>query len=109
MKRKHLSVAIAALLAAGGLWFAISGWRSDHSAFHRSRTGVGAKTPHGTNLNPTSAASLRTASQTGAAHGAIDGPKPSHTLRPPNQTRRFADFTPEERVEFARKGRGPGG
>jgi hypothetical protein len=30
-------------------------------------------------------------------------------LRPPDPSRRFTDFTPEERVQFARKGHGPGG
>jgi hypothetical protein len=30
-------------------------------------------------------------------------------LAPPDPTRRFREFTPEQRVEFARKGHGPGG
>lgn len=82
MKPKHLSLAIAALLAAGGLWFARSGWRTH--AVHESSMDVKLKTPHGQ-------------------------PKPGQMLRPPEPNRRFTDFTPEQRVEFARKGHGPGG
>jgi hypothetical protein len=89
MKRKHLSLALAVLLAAGGLWLS---WRSDGSAFQNTstRTSVGSsadvdfKTP--------------------------DGPSKSGQMhRPPDQTQRFKDFTPEQRVEFARRGHGPGG
>ena len=82
MKAKHLSLAIAALLAAGALWLAWSAWRT-HS-FYKSSMGVGLNTPHGP-------------------------PKPGQMLRPPEPNRRFTDFTPEQRVEFARKGHGPGG
>ena len=82
MKAQHLFLAIAALLAAGGLWFAWSAWRTPASP--KSSMGVGFKTPDGP-------------------------PKPGQMLRPPDPTRRFADFTPEQRVEFARKGHGPGG
>jgi hypothetical protein len=88
MKAKHLSLAIAALLAAGGLWFARSAWRTH--AFHKSSMGVGFKTPQGP-------------------------PKPGQMLNsparlaPPDPSRRFTDFTPEQRVQFARKGHGPGG
>jgi len=82
MKAKHLFLALAALLAAGGLWLARSAWRTH--AFHKSSMGVGFKTPHGP-------------------------PKPGQMLRPPDPSRRFTDFTPEQRVEFARKGHGPGG
>jgi len=82
MKAKHLSLAIAALLAAGGLWLARSAWRTH--AFHKSSMGVGLKTPHGP-------------------------PKPGQMLRPPDPSRLFRDFTPEERVQFAREGHGPGG
>jgi len=82
MKAKHLSLAIAALLAGGGLWLAQSAWRTH--ALHKSSMGVGFKTPHGP-------------------------PKPGQMLRPPDPSRRFTDFTPEQRVQFARKGHGPGG
>ena len=34
---------------------------------------------------------------------------PPRPLAPPDPSRRFRDFTPEQRVEFARKGHGPGG
>jgi len=82
MKAKHLFLAIAALLAAGGLWFASAAWRTHAS--HESSMGVGFKRPHGQ-------------------------PKPGQMPRPPEPNRRFTDFTPEQRVEFARKGHGPGG
>jgi hypothetical protein len=96
MKRKHLSLAIAALLAAGGLWFAWSAWRTHASP--KSSMGVGFKTPHGQK------SSMEVGFET------PDGrPKPGQKLRPPDPTRRFMDFTPEQRVEFARKGHGPGG
>jgi hypothetical protein len=39
----------------------------------------------------------------------LNSPNPGHTLAPPNPSRRFTDFTPEQRVEFARRGHGPGG
>ena len=77
MKAKHLSLAIAALLAAGGLWLARSAWRAH--AFHKSSMGVSAKMPRG-------------------------GPKPGQMLRPPNPNRRFQDLTPEQRVQLARQG-----
>jgi hypothetical protein len=82
MKAKHLSLAIAALLAAGGLWLARSAWRTH--AFYKSSIGVGFKTPP-------------------------DPPKPGQMLRPSDPNRRFTDFTPEQRVQFARQGHGPGG
>src|SRR5439155_12484296 len=45
MKAKHLFLAIAALLAAGGLWFARAAWRAHAS--HKSSMGVSAKMPRG--------------------------------------------------------------
>jgi len=107
MKAKHLSLAIAAVLAAGGLWLAREAWRTHAS--HKSSMGVGFKTPHGPNFDPNSASSSPTASQTGPAPGPNNQPKPGQMLRPPDPSRRFTDFTPEQRVEFARKGHGPGG
>ena len=110
MKRKHLFLTIAALLAAGGLWFAWSAWRTP--AFHPSSMGVGTKTPQDPNLDPNSAASLPKASQTGPAPGPNNRPESGQMLNPPappEPNRRFANFTPEQRVEFARKGHGPGG
>jgi hypothetical protein len=83
MKRKHLLLAISALLAAGGLWLATAAWRAD--VVHKSGTGVGVKTPSdrskpGEMLNPPA------------------------RLAPPNPNRRFQDLTPEERVQRARRG-----
>lgn len=82
MKAKHLYLAIVTLVAVGGLWFAWSTWRTH--AFRKSNMEVDLKTPHGQ-------------------------PKPDQMLRPPNPARRFTDFTPEQRVQFARQGHGPGG
>jgi hypothetical protein len=96
MKAKHLSLAIAALLAAGGLWFAWSAWRTH--AFHKSSMGAGFETPQGHE------------SSMGVDFKRPHGqPKPGQMLRPPEPNRRFTDFTPEQRVEFARTGHGPGG
>jgi hypothetical protein len=113
MNKKHLSLAIAVLLAAGGLWFAWSAWRTH--TFHKSSMSVGSKTPQGPNFDPNSAASLSKASQTGPVPGANNRPEsgqmlnPPARLAPPDPNRRFTDFTPEQRVQFARKGHGPGG
>ncbi len=88
MKAKYLFLAIAALLAAGGLWLARPAWRTH--VFHKSSMGVGLNMPHGP-------------------------PKPGQMLNapvrlaPPVPNRRFTDFTPEQRVQFARQGHGPGG
>jgi len=75
MKAKHLFLAIAALLAAGGLWLARSAWRTH--TFHKSSMGVGFKTPHGP-------------------------PQLGQMLRPPDPTRKFWELTPEQRVQRAR-------
>ena len=96
MKAKHLPLAIAALLAAGGLWFAGSAWRTH--AFHESNMGVGFETPQD-----------HESSMGVGFKESHDQPKPGQMLRPPDPSRRFTDFTPEQRVEFARKGHGPGG
>jgi hypothetical protein len=88
MKAKHLFLAIAALLAAGGLWLARSAWRTQ--AFHKSNIDVGSKTPEGP---PEPGQMLNSPAR----------------LAPPDPSRRFTDFTPEQRVKFARKGHGPGG
>jgi hypothetical protein len=77
MKPKHLFIALAALLAAGGLWLGRTAWRTH--AFHKSSTGAGLKTPDGQ-------------------------PTPGQMLRPPDPNRRFRELTPEERVRLARQG-----
>jgi hypothetical protein len=82
MKAKRLFLPIAALLAAGGLWLAWTTWRTP--APRTLSRGVGLETPHGQ-------------------------PKPGQMLRPPDPSQRFTDFTPEQRVQFARQGHGPGG
>jgi hypothetical protein len=102
MKRKHLFLAVAAVLAAGGLWFARSAWRTQ--AFHTSSMGVG--TVHQVQSDDINAQPARSQSASEMSHGT---PKPGQMLRPPDPTRRFTDFTPEQRVQFAREGHGPGG
>src|SRR5438552_5132284 len=102
MKAKHLFLAIAALLAAGGLWLARSAWRTH--AFHKSSMGVSVKMQRDPNFDPNSAASLPGASQTGAALGPDNQPKPGRMLRPPDPTRKFWELTPEQRVQRARQG-----
>src|SRR5690349_391312 len=113
MKAKHLFLAIAALLAARGLWLARSAWRAHAPA--KSSMVTDLKTPPGPNSDPNSAASLPGASQTGPASGPNNRPNPNQMLNsparltPPVPNRRFTDFTPEQRVQFARQGHGPGG
>jgi hypothetical protein len=109
MKTKHLFLAVAALVAAGGLWLARSAWRSDHFASHKSSAGSGSQTPHDAILDPNNAASLAKTSQAGSDPGPHNRPKRGQMLRPPDPNRRFTDFTPEQRVQFARQGHGPGG
>jgi hypothetical protein len=108
MKPKHLSLAIAALLAAGGLWFAWSAWRSDQVASHKSSTGVDFKTIR----ENAGTSSEKPGENPGRLEPKVSSPgrpQPGQMLRPPEPNRRFTDFTPEQRVEFARKGHGPGG
>lgn len=93
MKRKRLFLAIAVLLAAAGLWLARSAWRRGHSAFHTSNTN----------------AEFRIPSDRLQSGQMLNSTNPGRTLAPPNPSRRFREFTPEQRVEFARKGHGPGG
>lgn len=112
MNAKRLSLAMAALVAAGGLWLAVSARRSQ--ALQNPNMSVGVTTPQGLNSDPNNAASLPTASQTGPTPGPNGGPEsgqlnPPAQLAPPVPNRRFTDYTPEQRVQFARQGHGPGG
>ena len=93
MKTKRLSLILVALIAVGGgLWLARSARRADpSSAVSQSSTDTLFKKP-----------------ADGAQAGQMS-PNPGRMLRPPDPTRRFREFTPEQRVEFARKGHGPGG
>ena len=98
------TTAVAAQTArkVGGRW-------TTFLAFHKSSMGIGFKMPRGPNLDPNSTASLLKASQTGPTPGPDTPPKRRQMPRPPDPSRRFTDFTPEQRVQFARKGHGPGG
>lgn len=89
MKRKHLFLGLALLLAAGGLWLARSGRGPENTRSEKPRT------PYSQVLGGETLL------------GQTNNPRP--LLAPPDQTRRFRDFTPEQRVQQARKGHGPGG
>ena len=108
MTRKHLSLGIAALLAAGGVWFALSAWRSDDIPLQHSSVGNKARhDPKSSNRDKSSPdQNSRLAADVRAPLGQTNL---GRRHRPPVPNRRFMDFTPEQRVEFARKGRGPGG
>jgi hypothetical protein len=96
MKSKRLLLGIALLLTAGGIWLTRSGWLGPAD----ENTSVDAATANSDveqieGGNPASRPDVE--------------PERGHALLPPDQTRRFRDFTPEQRVEFARRGHGPGG
>ena len=107
MKAKHLSLAIAALLAAGGVWFARTAWRT-HASSHKAGVEVGLKTTDGRPMSG-QMRPLATHREPARNSPAKTGTRTGPALRPPDPSRIFTDFTPEQRVEFARKGRGPGG
>ena len=90
MKRKHIYLGIAAVLAAGGLWFARSGGDDSEQNLADSPSVADRQTTRG-RLIP----------------GQMNVAGPGHSEA--DQTRRFRDFTPEQRVQQARKGNGPGG
>jgi hypothetical protein len=94
MKRKRLFLGIAVLLAAGGVWLARSGKVTEHLASPESTMGMANKTPDGAPASESSS-------------GLQPASRPQ--LAPPDPARRFTDFTPEQRVGFARQGHGPGG
>ena len=89
MRRKHWFLVIAALLAAGGLWVGRKMWRAEHSG--TAEPAIPSVQAADSQIKP---------GQTNSA---------PPRLEPPDPARRFRDFTPEQRVEFARKGHGPGG
>jgi hypothetical protein len=102
-----MSFAIAALLAGGGAWFAWSAWRPDQLASRKSN-GADVKTisDNGdTSREQPAEITGRGEPKVSSSGGRKAGQMPS----PPELNRRFKDFTPEQRVEFARQGHGPGG
>ena len=112
MKRKHLFLGVAALLVAGGFWFARSAWSTDSST--ESNAAVDVKRPLAQNQNEPSPSPVdsRMSSRIKAPEGKGNTGEMDNSparLAPPDPTRRFREFTPEQRVEFARKGHGPGG
>ena len=91
MKAKNVSLAAVALfVVGGGLWFARSGSHRNSA----DESGVGVEMV------------MDGSSKDSRSNGE---PMREHTLRPPDHMGRFRDSTPEKRVEYARKGSGPGG
>jgi len=109
MKGKHLLLGVAVVLAAGGVWLGWSGWRT--GAVNESSKGVGVETPQGHESDMGGFETQRgDESRVGGGSNRQNGQlQPRQMLRPPEPNRRFADFTPEQRVQFARQGHGPGG
>ncbi|HYE31486.1 MAG TPA: hypothetical protein VEH27_08665 [Methylomirabilota bacterium] len=91
MKPKLLLFALAAVLIAAGLWLSRDTLR-DKETLRGTSASVDVNVAAGTTAGTTNP----TATQRPA-------------LQPPNPNRRFIEFTPEQRVEFSRKGHGPGG
>ena len=86
----------------------VDGRWTTYIAFHKSSEGIGFKTPRGSApLNATQLTGKSRVDVGSNMSGA--GPTPAHILRPPIPNRRFQDFTPEQRVQLARQGHGPGG
>jgi hypothetical protein len=102
MNRKRLALAVAAGLAAGAWWLAPSGRRTDTTPSAGADHGL--VRPRG----PTGPAAMHTPQGPGGDSGP-DTIRPGQPPRPPEPNRLFMDFTPEQRVEFARRGHGPGG
>lgn len=82
MKTKRLLLALAALIAVGGVWLA-----------NRDRF----RTP----LTDTSVSPSGTISGSSKTAGPND---PGKQLRPPDPDRKFRELTPEQRVKLARRG-----
>jgi hypothetical protein len=106
MNRKHVLLAVAAVLAAGTWWFARSAWRAPE--VQTPSAGVAWESPS----DPPNPGPNPAGHDSQGRVGSETPPGPGHagqSLRPPEPNRRFTDFTPEQRVEFARRGHGPGG
>ncbi len=90
MKKQYILLGTVAVLIAGGLWLSRPAGRIPAGA--EPDVDVGREEP------------------TGAPPEVPPGrSQPDPMLRPPEPNRRFSDFTPEQRVGFARQGHGPGG
>ena len=86
----------------------VDGRWTTYIAFHKSSEGIGFKTPReSAPLNATQLTGKSRVDVGSNMSGA--GPTPAHIPRPPIPNRRFQDFTPEQRVQLARQGHGPGG
>jgi len=86
----------------------VDGRWTTYVAFHKSSMGIGFKMPR--ESAPLDATQIKSKSGMDAGPNMPrDGTKPPHVPRPPIPNRRFQDFTPEQRVQLARQGHGPGG
>ena len=86
----------------------VDGRWTTYLAFHKTSMGIGFKMPReSAPLNVEQIASKSSMEVASKMPGAR--PKPRPTVRPPNPNRRFENLTPEQRVQLARQGRGPGG
>jgi len=110
MKRKHLLLAIAALLVAGGLWLGRSTWRSGEGAVMGGTNGAASSVASDSARSASRKSSTSVGSKM-SSNRPTSGLMPDSPprLAPPVPNRRFTDFTPEQRVQFARQGHGPGG
>lgn len=103
MKRNRPILLTAAILVLAGAWLAWTSWSSSRASREPGATSgdLTIQAPARIDAHPDRmGAGLESASQE---------PGPDRGLGPPDPTRRFIEFTPEQRVEFARRGHGPGG
>jgi hypothetical protein len=107
------------------LWLARSSWRTH--TFQKPSMDVAFKIPHGqpqpgvygdggslstqlpVRMQSTSVATMAGGFTPGTEQRTRGGAASGQMPRPPIPNRRFTDFTPEQRVQFARQGHGPGG
>src|SRR5256885_15861223 len=77
-------------------------------AFHKTSMGIGFKMRR--QSSPFDATQITSKSSNGVGSEMPGArPKPGQMHQPPIPNRRFTDFTPEQRVQLARQGHGPGG
>ncbi|HAM71169.1 MAG TPA: hypothetical protein DCM86_05955 [Verrucomicrobiales bacterium] len=99
--QKLLALPVLAMVVLGALWFG-RGWGRPPAS--------GARVAEGVEVNASTPPRPVDPGRKGGGVGAMDvSPRPDRMLRPPDPARRFMDFTPEQRVDFARRGQGPGG
>jgi hypothetical protein len=98
LKAKHLALGVLVIAATGGLWLALPfryATMSQEDTMEVNSKGQQSAVP-GQN-SPADLSPVPHPSRT------------RHVPEPPVPNRRFMDFSPEQRVQFARQGHGPGG